>query len=40
MLTPGLGVLNASRSFNSIGGTTAVVSLSDKSTAILYTGLP
>lgn len=40
MLTPGIGVLNASRSFNSIGGTTAVVSLSDKSTAILYTGLP
>ena len=40
MLTPGGGVLNATRSFNGIGGTTAVVSLSDKSTAILYTGLP
>ncbi len=32
--------MNASRSFNATGGTTAVVSLSDKSNAILYTGLP
>jgi hypothetical protein len=40
LLTPGTGALNVSRTFNNAGGVIALVTLSDKTSALIYVGIP